>query len=424
MPTPTPVKVVTLSDHEKPKVFFVVSVENAGKVQLRLLPTQHVPLSDDGNEYVEGDTTKIVNADKVKRTKFPIGTVFGIDKCRSDLSFYEARSAVMYALEPEQEVDTPDLYVSEWRKYKASSSASVSDADAPVIAKSSLYHRLKTSRTLAPPTIEKDEFYIDPEKWYLLCRNIRQREHTLLKGPTGCGKTVLVSFLAKAFSKSMFSYNMGEMHDPVAGLVGVNRLKSADGITVSEFDLANFARELDTPNALFLWDEVSRMPFQGSNLLFPVLDPTQGNSLPLSYNQSDQIRKIPLGDNSVIFATANLGSEYTGVIPMDRAFKDRMFLVEIDYPPKEQETALLHKKYGLSVKEASQIIGIVDSVRTAYKAGNLSTGVSVRYTQAIASLVRDGFTVLFAVKAVLLPLFDGDEDTGDKKTVLTVIASR
>jgi MoxR-like ATPase len=67
------------------------------------------------------------------------------------------------------------------------------------------------------------------------------------------------------------------------------------------------------------------------------------------------------------FATANLGMEYTGAEPLDRALADRIPVVlAIDFPPKEQEIALLTRRCpGLSRGAAQQLVEVATQATRA-----------------------------------------------------------
>lgn len=427
--------IVILSDAERPKYWFITTISVKDRIQTRLLPGQFVPVASTnprktGSEYMPGNVNLMVNSPKDKRSKFPIGAVFAVDAMESDLSFYKCTSANMACVSEFDEDATEEMQTA-YRLYKMRIALGVDDPDTTSSTKTekpagaSYLQRLKVNDKLRPPTIETDNFYVDPDIWYLMLRNIKRGEHMVLIGPTGAGKTVIAQFLANVLGRKdkFFYYNLGGMQDPSAGLLGVNRLQVVDGKTVSNFDLAPFAQQLGTPEAIFLWDEISRMPWQGSNILFPVLDKEQ-NRLPLDLAATGEQREIRLGEGSVVIATANLGAEYTGTIPIDRALRDRLFTVNLDYLPADQEILLLQSLYGINKVQAGQIVVIANAIRQGYKNGTLSAGISTRYTKQAASLVADGWDVLPAVKICFLTLFEGTDTEGDRATVLTTITSR
>jgi len=424
-------ELVKLEPHERPTHWFVTSVEHRGRVTFRLLSHQFVPAGPGKSEgeYLPGDTTWPVNADKNKRSEFPLGSIFAVDDIQPDMSYYRALNAtVMCLTSPDASCtqDARDAYAKYERRVAAleedeKEKAKPRSERRP--AKASLMHRMRANTKSKPPSIEEDGYYLDPDLWYLLCRNIAKCVHTLLVGPTGGGKTVLTRLLADRADKRYSIYNMGAMQDPVAGLLGTNSIVTRDGKTVTEFKPAIFAREISQAKTLFVWDELSRMPWGSSNILFPVID-TEQRYLPMYYAQSEGSDTLPFGRASVVVATANLGAEYINTVNVDRALLDRFMLVEIPYLPAEQETKMLKKLYDIRDTEAGYIVNIANVIRNGYKAGELSSGISPRYTKEVAALVRDGFDPIFAIRQVFLPLFEGTDTMGDRSTVLTAITSK
>ena len=62
-----------------------------------------------------------------------------------------------------------------------------------------MYFLANVAVTYPCPTIEKDGFYIDPDKWNLLIRNALKKESTMLVGHSGCGKTEIIDLIGKGF---------------------------------------------------------------------------------------------------------------------------------------------------------------------------------------------------------------------------------
>jgi len=104
------------------------------------------------------------------------------------------------------------------------------------------------------PDEQSTGFHIDADVWYLLIRNIMRGENTLLVGPTGSGKTELVSHIARAMEKPLSIQDMGTVQDAQSALLGVHRLNK-DGH--SEFDYAPFVGHVQQEGIVLL-DELNR----------------------------------------------------------------------------------------------------------------------------------------------------------------------
>lgn len=268
------------------------------------------------------------------------------------------------------------------------------------------------------PNFEDCGFAIDPEKWFLLIRNIIRKENVILIGPTGSGKTELVSHLAKTMGKELFIQDMGTVQDAQSSLLGVHRIGKSGH---SEFDYAPFVDHVKSGQIVLL-DELSRAPLSANNILFPALD--KRRYLPLDIAHGSEERHVDVHEDTVFFATANIGSEYSGTNAIDRALLDRFFPVELDYPTEEQEIKILKIKTGVNDKDAKSIVRISNKIREQYKSQELGNSVSVRHTLQAAGLVFDGFNCEEAVIATILPLFeDGIGSVSERSSVLAIISA-
>ena len=267
------------------------------------------------------------------------------------------------------------------------------------------------------PTESAIGFHVEPDVWYLLIRNILKGENTLLVGPTGSGKTELVSHIAKALSKPLNIQDMGTVQDAQSALLGVHRLNK-DGH--SSFEYAPFVGHIQTEGIVLL-DELNRSPLSAANILFPCLDGRR--YLPVDVACDDCERHINVNPGCVFIATANLGAEYSGTTQIDRALLDRFFPVELDYPSETAETKVLVHRTGVNEKTAKAIVKVSKTIRQQYKEQELSNVISVRHTLQVASLIKDGFDTVGALEKVIMPLFDDAIGMSERTKVKSIIAA-
>ena len=164
-------------------------------------------------------------------------------------------------------------------------------------------------------------------------------------------------------------------------------------------------------------------PLAANNILFPCLD--NRRYLPLDVASEESERQIAVDENTVFFATANLGSEYSGTNAIDRALLDRFFPVELSYPNEKDEINILKIRTGVDEKDATAIVKVSNEIRKQFKEQELSTPVSVRHTLQTAGLVVDGFERTNALQKTIMPLFD-DSAIGavsERAKVLSIIAA-
>jgi MoxR-like ATPase len=277
----------------------------------------------------------------------------------------------------------------------------------------------RTIATSYPCPKEADYgFAIDPDMWQLLVRNYLQRENTLITGPTGTGKTEILWIMSQVLGIDMFTVDMGTVQDPQSALLGTHRL---DKNGASVFDYAPFALNVQQPGVHVL-DEINRAPMSANNILFPALD--KRRYVPIDVAGGEDERKVHVHPDQVFFATANMGSEYSGTAQLDRAIQDRFMLVEMDYPQEQQEINILKLKTKVDDKSASAIVKLANELRKQFAEQELSSAVSLRHTLQTASLVYDGFELGKSMETVIVPLYENSVGgISERAKVRTIMAA-
>lgn len=409
----------------KTKYFFFKTVRIEGRPRLRPLPGQLL----NGNPI---DPSLNVQADSIMRGSYPLGTIFGSEsielRAHSSTPFYSAGSIYPMGLNlgsyivgshiPPKEMTEAWNNFNEVKVPEPPIIGNLFSTTGEVTAPGSLLQQLKADSQLAVPTIQKDGFFISPKDWYLLVRNIRSKVNTMLVGASGSGKTELVMLACRKLGIRCSVYDMGSMHDPVSGLLGVHRLQQGG---VSVFDYAKFTQDIQQPGVVLL-DEISRAPVTANNILFPCLDSRRQLSVEIAGGKD--VRSIPVHPECVFIATANVGAEYTGTMSMDRALVGRFFPLELDYMPCTEEAKVLSKRCSIKPNDAANIVAVAETIRNLYGKQELSCSVSTRETLMAGRLVADGWTALEAMEMAFLPLFEGNRTDGERSVVSKVFLTR
>jgi nitric oxide reductase NorQ protein len=277
--------------------------------------------------------------------------------------------------------------------------------------------RRSLSSMYPAPKVEDCGFQVDHDKWYLMVRNVLRGENTMLVGPTGSGKTEIIALLAKAMSKELNIQDMGTVQDAQSALLGVHRLNKEGH---SEFEFAPFISHVQT-GGLVLLDELNRSPLAANNILFPALD--KRRYIPIDIACESCERKINIHPDTVFFATANLGAEYSGTQAIDRALLDRFMPIELDYPREAEEIRVLMLRTGVAEKQAKAIVKVANEIRKQSKEQELSNAISVRHTLQAASLIADGFETDKSLLAVIMPLFEDGIGVSERSKVLSIVSA-
>lgn len=399
--------------------YFFKTMADKGRNRLR-------PLAGQTLDGAKVDQTFNVQSDKTIRTMYPIGTTFGSDSLTLCSGYYQSGNIFPLGLR-DDEYKRPDHRPSEGmqRAYEIYIGATGSDAgefrdeeDELFTDKESFLAKMKKNKGFKVPDIKKGGFYVDPDNWYLLLRNITNQVNTMMIGPTGTGKTELVLLACEKLGLPCHVYDMGSMYDPVAGLLGVHRLQEGG---VSTFDYAKFTKDIAEPGVVLL-DELSRAPVTTNNILFPCLDSRR--TLPVEIAGGEDLRSVKVHEDCCFIATANVGAEYTGTMSMDRALVGRFFPLELDYMPRDKEEQVLMKRCRVSASVAKHIVSVANNVRSLYRKQELSCSLSTRETLMAAELVADGWSPLRAMELVFFPLFEGTKAEGERGIIVKSLMVR
>lgn len=264
------------------------------------------------------------------------------------------------------------------------------------------------------PNVQNDGFYVDPEVWDLLLCNTEKALPTLIYGCQGLGKTELALLLGKRTGKKVHVYDMGAMHDPMTQLLGTHRLVSDGKNTVSTFDYARFTQEIQE-EGIIVFDEINRAPQCTANILYPLLDSRRELHVEAASGQDERIIKVHPRCSFV--ATANIGTRHVGTLPIDPALMSRFLPIELKHLQQDVEENLLIKRFGIRRVEAKTIVAVANGTRIKAQTQELDNELSPRETLRCAQYVSFGFSVLNAMKAVFLPLFEGTETEGPRAVV-------
>lgn len=167
--------------------YFFKTVSEKGRNRLR-------PLTGQKLSGIAVDTSLNVQSDKVIRSMYPIGTTFGSAKLELSSGFYIAGDIYpMGLLDTDYKMDEHRPPEAMQRAYETFIGATEEETfrkeeEVEETAKDSLYDKMKRNKDFVVPKIDKGGFYVDPDNWYLLLRNIQNQVNTMMIGPTGTGK--------------------------------------------------------------------------------------------------------------------------------------------------------------------------------------------------------------------------------------------
>lgn len=215
----------------------------------------------------------------------------------------------------------------------------------------------------------------------------------LLKGPTGCGKSRFVEFMAERLQRPLITVACND-ETSAADLVGRWLVRGGD--TVWQDGPAT--RAVRQGGILYL-DEVAEAREDVVVLLHPLTD----HRRQLFVDRNDEVLTAPPG--FMVVASFNPGYR-RGLKELKPSTRQRFVSLHFDYPPEEAELEVLVGETGIDKKQARRLVGWAKKVRSQDTLG-LAETVSTRLLVMAAKLIAGGLPPRTACQVTMVqPLTD------------------
>lgn len=219
----------------------------------------------------------------------------------------------------------------------------------------------------------------------------------LIKGPTGCGKTRFIQYMAARINQKLYTV---ACHDDLtsADLTG-RHLISESGTFWNDGPLTRAVRE----GAICYLDEIVEARKDTTVVLHPLTDDRR--ILPL--DRTGEILSAP--DSFMLIVSYNPG--YQNLLKgMKPSTRQRFVAISFDYPNAELETQIIITETGIEREKAEILVNMAATLRSL-KDHDLEEAASTRLLIYCATLVKDGFPFRDACTAAIIEPLTDDEDT-------------
>ena len=226
----------------------------------------------------------------------------------------------------------------------------------------------------------------------------RHQLPVLIKGPTGCGKTRFINYMAARLNRSVYTV---ACHDDLsaADLVG-RHLIGDKGTFWSDGPLTRAVRE----GSICYLDEVVEARKDTTVVLHPLTDDRR--ILPIE--RTGEILHAPADFMLVVSFNPGYQNLLKGMKPSTR---QRFLAIRFDFPSPELEKEVLMGEAGIETGLAQRLVQLANHLR-ALKDHDLEEAASTRLLVYAATLINGGYDPLEACRAALVePLTDDKETT-------------
>ncbi|MGI8545194.1 MAG: CbbQ/NirQ/NorQ/GpvN family protein [Aridibacter sp.] len=230
----------------------------------------------------------------------------------------------------------------------------------------------------------------------------------MLKGPTGCGKTRFVEYMAYKLKRPLITV---ACHEDLSSTDLVGRfLLEGDETVWHDGPLTTAVRE----GAICYLDEVVEARKDTVVIIHPLTDDRR--RLPIE--KRGTIIEAP--PEFMLVVSYNPG--YQSVLKdLKQSTRQRFMAMEFDYPTPELETEIVAKEGGIDESTAKDLVTIGQKVRNLRGHG-LEEGVSTRLLIYAAQLIAKGISPVDAAEVtVVSPITDDRELQRSIREIVTTI---
>jgi len=209
---------------------------------------------------------------------------------------------------------------------------------------------------------------------------LKSKQHVLLEGPVGAGKTTLALEVARKISKHVIRVD-GDGRFTEQKLVGSfdPKIVLQKGFKKQAF-LPGPLYQAMSEGSVLLINELNRMPEMVQNVLLPALDERK-IQIPI-------LGELLAKDGFCMIATQN-PREFVATSPLSEALLDRLEWVSISYLSRDEEIEIVHQNTHLKSSKMDSWIGkAVDLTRATRQFPKIKRGASIRAAVSVIQILE------------------------------------
>ena len=276
-------------------------------------------------------------------------------------------------------------------------------------------------------TVDREPFYVPiKDEIELFEAAYAQKVPVLLKGPTGCGKTRFIEYMAFKLGRPVSAIKDAGDAPPTNGhgraliTVACHEDLTASDLVGRYLLEGDSTRWIDGPitravkvGAICYLDEVVEARKDTTVLIHPLTD--HRRVLPIE--KLGQI--VEARDGFLLVISYNPGYQ-SALKDLKHSTRQRFMALEFDYPPRDLETKIIAHEAGVSDAIANELAKLGEKVRHLKEHG-LAEGVSTRLLIYAGRLIHEGIPARRACQVAVVWALTDDSDV--QKSIEEVVSS-
>ena len=251
---------------------------------------------------------------------------------------------------------------------------------------------------------KSEEYFIVDEPYYQAVDDeievfeaaYKQSLPVLLKGPTGCGKTRFMEYMAWKLNRPLITVSC---HDDLTASDLVGRFLISGGETIwVDGPLARAVRN----GAICYLDEIVEARKDTTVVIHPLADDRR--VLPM-----EKIGEIIEATPDFCLAISYNPGYQSVMKDLKQSTRQRFVALEFDYPDVVLETEIIIKETGIDIDTASKLVKFAHMTRDL-KGSGLDEGASTRLLVHTAKLIKEGIKPVTACKTAIAQTITDDRD--------------
>ncbi len=245
--------------------------------------------------------------------------------------------------------------------------------------------------------IDKEPFYLPQGDELTIAQAAYQNKMPiLLKGPTGCGKTRFMQYLAWKLQRPLITVSC---HDDLStsDLVGRYLIKGGEAVWMDgPLTLAVRA------GAICYLDEIVEARKDTTVVIHPLADDRR--ELPI-----EKRGELLIAPPEFMMAISYNPGYQSVLKDLKQSTRQRFVSLEFNYPPPELEAEIVHKESGVKLDTAKTLVRLAAMTRNLKDAG-LQEGASTRLLIHAGKLISGGIPIRNACRVTITETLTDDHE--------------